>query len=223
MSEITLIRHGQASFGSQNYDQLSTLGQQQAIWLGTHWQQLNANVERIVIGSMVRHRQTAEGILQGLERTIPLEVHEGLNEYNFQGLLNPLRAQYPQLWQETGHAKRDYYVNMKHALGLWMDGTIDNDGQDSWSSFCQRIREGFQFAYQTKAKRTLVISSGGPISVILADVLKHDHDTTRNITLQIKNSSCSKLLYNGKNFSLDSFNDISHLLTTDKQSSITFS
>lgn len=223
MAEITLIRHGQASFGSKNYDQLSELGQQQAVWLGEHWRQSGIEFDRIVTGTMVRHRQTAEGLLRGHGLDMPLEHHAGLNEYHFQGLLDPLREQHPALWQDTGHAKRDYYVNMKQALTFWMDGRIADDGQDSWKAFCQRIQVGFEFAYQTEAKRTLVVSSGGPISVILAEVLKLDHATTRNITLQIKNSSCSKLLYNGREFSMDSFNDISHLRSNHTPSAITFS
>lgn len=223
MAEITLVRHGQASFGAENYDQLSELGLQQSIWLGEHLKQLNYNFDRVVMGTMVRHQQTAEGILRGLGSNLKAETHSGLNEYSFQGLLSPLQELHPELWKNTGHAKRDYYFNMKQALAFWMDSTIYDDGTDSWESFGQRIREGFQFAYQTDAKRTLLVSSGGPISVILGDILKHDHATTRNTTLQIKNSSGSKLLYNGREFSLDSFNDVSHLLTAEKQSAITFS
>lgn len=223
MAEITLIRHGQASFGAKNYDQLSELGHQQAVWLGKHWRNIGANVDRIVTGTMVRHRQTAEGLLQGLGMELPLEGHEGLNEYDFQGLLDPLREHYPEMWQDTGHAKRDYYHNMKQALAFWMTGDITDDGQYSWKTFCQRIQQGFEFCYQSDAKRTLVVSSGGPISVILAEILKLDHATTRNITLQIKNSSCSKLLYNGREFSLDSFNDVSHLLIHQPSSTVTFS
>lgn len=75
----------------------------------------------------------------------------------------------------------------------------------------------------TVAKRTLVVSSGGAIAAILADVLQLDHNRTCEITLQIKNSSMNTLLYNRKNFALDAFNDISHLNTADRQSSITFS
>lgn len=223
MAEITLVRHGQASFGAKNYDQLSELGHQQAVWLGQHWRELDVNVDRIVTGTMVRHRQTAEGLLQGLGVDLSLEAHEGLNEYDFQGLLDPLQKQYPDMWQDTGHARRDYYHNMKQALAFWMTGDITDDGQHSWETFCQRIQQGFEFSYQTDAKRTLVVSSGGPISVILAEVLKLDHATTRNITLQIKNSSCSKLLYNGREFSLDSFNDVSHLLIHTPSSTVTFS
>ena len=36
MSEIYFIRHGQASFGEENYDRLSDLGVKQAKYLARH-------------------------------------------------------------------------------------------------------------------------------------------------------------------------------------------
>lgn len=223
MAEITLLRHGQASFGAADYDQLSELGQRQAQLLGEQLRQLGQSYDRIVLGSMLRHRQTNEGVLTGLGQQIPMAVHEGLNEYDFQRLLISLRQQHPALWADTGHARRDYYHNMKQALSFWMDGTIDTDGRDSWVSFCQRVAAGFAFAHTTDAKRILVVSSGGPISVILRSVLKLDDPRTRDLTLQIKNSSTSKLLYNRKSFALDSLNDVSHLLIPGSPQLITFS
>ena len=223
MAEIILIRHGQASFGADNYDQLSDLGYQQACWLGGHWAELGKTVDRVVMGTMARHRQTAEGVLSGLRAECELETHAGLNEYDFQGRLKPGKADFPELWSDTGHARRDYYHNMKSALGRWTNGDIASDGRDTWLSFCDRIRSGFQFACDHPGKRILVVSSGGPISVILADILGLDQRRTVDLTLQIKNSSTSSLLYNRVSYTVDSVNDVSHLLTPDKQQHITFS
>lgn len=228
MAEITLVRHGQASFGTDNYDRLSLLGHHQALWFGQHIKQLEQGFDRVVVGTMQRHDETARGILSGLGVTLPLETHAGLNEYDFQGLLNPFKQQHPSQWQDSDNPRRDYYHNMKLALSYWMRGDIDSDGQDSWGSFCNRIRAGFEFAYQGTAKRTLLVSSGGVIAVILADILKLDHKRTCDLTLQIKNSSASKFLYRRPthsldDFTLDCFNDVSHLQSAERSSSITFS
>jgi broad specificity phosphatase PhoE len=224
MTEITLLRHGQASFGSANYDQLSELGTQQAIWLGEHYKELQNNFDRIVIGGMQRHRQTAEGFLQGLAADQPpsLECHDGFNEYSFSGLLKPIQQHYADRLHASDHAKRDYYHNIKLALTLWMDGSIRDDGQDSWESFCQRIYAGFDFACDTPAKRILIVTSGGPIAVIVARLLKLDPATTVDLTLQCKNSSCTTILSNGREFTLNNFNNISHLMTADHQHGITY-
>ena len=223
MATITLLRHGQASFGTDNYDQLSDLGHQQAYWLGQHLQGLGESYDRVLAGTMVRHEETTQGVLSGLGESIPIEYHPGLNEYDFQGLLTPLKKMAPDQWLETDNAKRDYYHNMKLALRYWMNGIIQNDGKDSWPEFCKRIQTAFDDACQADAKRTLIVTSGGPIAVILTSVLQISEEKTRDLVLQIKNSSTSKLLYNRVDLTLDSFNDISHLRTPGKQHGITFS
>ena len=66
MGQLILVRHGQASFGADDYDQLSHLGTQQGIRLGGYWQQAASSPARahsldfdaVLIGSLKRHRQT---------------------------------------------------------------------------------------------------------------------------------------------------------------------
>jgi broad specificity phosphatase PhoE len=41
MGQLYLIRHGQASFGAEDYDNLSELGHQQAQQLGAYFKQKN--------------------------------------------------------------------------------------------------------------------------------------------------------------------------------------
>ena len=223
MAEITLLRHGQASFGADNYDRLSDLGHRQALWLGQNLRRLGKSFDRLVMGSMVRHRETAEKVMDGLRSSLDFEIHPGLNEYNFKELLYPLKQGHPNLWVESDNARRDYYYNIKHAMKLWMDGSIENDGEFSWQEFCQRVEQALEFACDTSAKRILIVTSGGPISVVLGKVLRLDNQGIREIALQIKNSSTSTLLYNRTNFALDNFNDVSHLLEPDKLLHITFS
>ena len=84
MSELHLVRHAQASFGSANYDQLSDLGHQQSRLLGDYFQRRNMTFDRLIVGDMHRHHQTMDGICDGLgiESSDRL-VLPGLNEYNF--------------------------------------------------------------------------------------------------------------------------------------------
>lgn len=223
MAEIILLRHGQASFGADNYDQLSELGHSQCLWLGEYLQDLGRQCDRVAMGAMDRHHQTAQAVLRGLQCNLEPMVNPGFNEYDFQGLLTPLREQFPDEWVETGHSRRDYFHNMKRALGYWMSGAIENDGKDSWSEFCERIHSAFDEVCQGDFRRLLIISSGGPIAVILARVLRLDHQRICDMTVQIKNSSISTLLYNRVDLTLDSFNDVSHLQTPERLKHITFS
>ena len=65
MTDIYLVRHGQASFGKANYDKLSELGGQQAIWLGDYFKHRNVEFDAVFSGDMVRHHETKEGIASG--------------------------------------------------------------------------------------------------------------------------------------------------------------
>ena len=96
MSEVYFVRHGQASFGSDNYDLLSEKGPQQARLLGDHFSAQDMQFDHIITGDMVRHRETAEGICEGLgiaDRSF--EVLPELNEFDFHSVLHAFLAQHP--------------------------------------------------------------------------------------------------------------------------------
>lgn len=87
MAELYLVRHGQASFGADNYDELSPSGRTQSGWLGEYFAQANLRFDRVVIGTMQRHRQTADAILAAMGGPqIDLAQDAGLNEYDFEAL-----------------------------------------------------------------------------------------------------------------------------------------
>ena len=83
MSELILIRHAQASFGHENYDNLSELGHDQATLLGSLFDILNISPDRVVIGTQKRHLQT----LENFNLKCQVDKHPGWNEYDFKDLL----------------------------------------------------------------------------------------------------------------------------------------
>jgi broad specificity phosphatase PhoE len=60
MGRLFLVRHALASFLSQNYDQLSPLGETQALLLGQYWAHHHVLFDRVGMGPALRHRQTAQ-------------------------------------------------------------------------------------------------------------------------------------------------------------------
>ena len=78
MSELILIRHAQASFGQENYDNLSELGHDQAALLGSLFDKLNIAPDRVVIGTQKRHQQT----LENFHLKCQVDKHPGWNEYD---------------------------------------------------------------------------------------------------------------------------------------------
>ncbi|NBR82040.1 MAG: histidine phosphatase family protein, partial [Betaproteobacteria bacterium] len=55
MGTLTLVRHGQASFGAANYDQLSTVGELQSARLGAYLAQQSLRFDAVYHGSLQRH------------------------------------------------------------------------------------------------------------------------------------------------------------------------
>ena len=220
MAEIILLRHGQASLGAENYDQLSPVGYQQAELLGRQWAALAQGADALVLGSMARHEQTATAFLKGLSTNTMVQqpnvsADAGLNEYDFQNLLDSLKAHYPDNWHQTGNGPRDYYHNIKAALLHWAAGDIQSDGHCSWEGFKLRILGALEKAMATPFKRLVLVTSGGPTSIILGHFLGLNAERTINLSLRIKNTSTSTIITNRTDFTVESVNDVSHLMTAE--------
>ena len=95
MGTLYLVRHGQASFGADDYDQLSPLGHQQAVRLGEYWRSKlqNQPIEAVMMGSLKRHQQTWEGIAKGAGLSHTPSVWPGLNEYDSHALIEAIHPE----------------------------------------------------------------------------------------------------------------------------------
>src|SRR5690242_12482312 len=81
MGQLFLVRHGQASFGSANYDQLSELGTMQSRVLGEWFARCGQHFDRVVTGALQRHRQTADACMAALP-SAEWQADPGFNEYD---------------------------------------------------------------------------------------------------------------------------------------------
>ncbi|MDN5938700.1 MAG: phosphoglycerate mutase family protein, partial [Salinisphaera sp.] len=59
MTILTLVRHGQASWGQRDYDVLSPMGEQQARITGLHLARIGSRPDALLAGGMRRQRHTA--------------------------------------------------------------------------------------------------------------------------------------------------------------------
>ena len=62
MGTLYLVRHGQASFGADDYDVLSPRGHQQAVRLGEYWRARGMAFDAVMTGTLRRHTETLDGI-----------------------------------------------------------------------------------------------------------------------------------------------------------------
>lgn len=222
MAEFYLVRHGQASFGTDNYDRLSTLGEQQSHWLGQHLADREIEVDRIVIGTQLRHRQTAEGICRGMGRPANFTEHPGLNEYDFFALFNALGEEHATLKQLASGNKREFHKGLKEVLLLWSNGRLTGTLPEKWETFVERVKHALHFIQQCGARRVPVVSSGGPIGMMTTRVLAAPSNMAIELNFQIRNASLSHFFFNEQSVKLASFNNIAHLDQIDRQHSITY-
>lgn len=225
MSEIYLIRHGQASFGAQNYDKLSPLGLQQAKWLGEYLCQRDIHFDAVICGDMVRHRETAEGICIGLAQPQPLIIDQGLNEFDFTNIAQAYLRINPEQQLANGAKREDFYRLLKKAMLAWSEGQLaEQDLYESWSDFGARVKAALeQICSCHYGKRVLVVSSGGAIAMLLSLVLDLDAKRLINLNMQVKNASFSHFYFNQHTVRLSSFNNVPHLDQPERIGAVTFS
>src|SRR5688500_9799996 len=83
MSTLYLVRHGQASFGTDNYDLLSPVGEQQVRALGRYFAEAGERIDHIYSGSLRRQTQTAEIIAAELGASAPaISIEPAFDEYD---------------------------------------------------------------------------------------------------------------------------------------------
>ena len=223
MAELYLVRHGQASFGADNYDELSPSGRTQSSWLGEYFAQANLRFDRVVIGTMQRHRQTADAILAAMGGP-PIELAQdaGLNEYDFEALFAAVGDEgLPSALSATS-SKKDFYKGLRHVLQLWADDRLPGAVPETWQQFQTRVQRARSAIQRTGGRRVLVVSSGGPIAVTAQQVLQAPAASAIALNLQIRNSSVCQYVFNDDAMSLVSFNSVPHLEHAERREFVTY-
>ena len=223
MAEFYTVRHGQASFGAANYDKLSELGWRQARWLGEHWREAGLQFERILCGDLVRHRETAQGICDGLQvDSARVQIAPQLNEFDFQAVMHAYGEHKPGEVPAKGAGRADYYRFLKSAMHAWSRGDISP--VETWQAFEQRIEEALGLISDSpSASRTLVVSSGGAIAMMVRQVMGAGAEAVTKLNMQIKNTAVSRFFSGARSISLHSFNHVPHLEHRERQEFITYS
>jgi len=225
MATIYLIRHGQASFGKADYDQLSEVGFEQSKILGRHWQH-HKSPDQIYCGDLLRHGQTLEHFLLGNQQTqAPTIMHRGFNEFDHVDIL----GQYDDSWldfaknSESLACEKTSNREIQHQFSLAIDQWVANDGtyKVTWPQFKARcvgaLHEVISQSRRAKELHSLptqdiaIFTSGGPIAVIIGHVLGLNDQQILRINQQIRNTSVSKLLFSENDLGVDYINNYSHL------------
>lgn len=225
MGTIILVRHGQASFGSSNYDQLSPLGFEQSHAVGKHLMARLGPIDAVARGTMRRHRETAETCMAAMGIDIPVIEHEGFNEYAFEAIVKAHRPDFHDQsvmkaeLAKSGDHRKAFQQFFEDAIARWICGEHDHEYEESWPQFHSRCGGALDDLIQRigHGKTALVFTSGGYIGVTVQRLLGLTAQQAFGFNWHIANTSLTKLLYGTRGVSLQSFNEHGHLETTERK------
>jgi broad specificity phosphatase PhoE len=220
MAELVLVRHAQASFGADDYDRLSELGWRQSRWLGEYFAERGAVFDRVIRGSLRRHAETLQGIAEGLGAPLAAGEDPRLDEYDSHALLSAhlKGGALPQ-----GGDRREHFRILREAMYAWTEGTLAGHPHEPFADFRGRVLAALGALRAARAKRVLVVSSGGPISTILVEVLGMPRRGVVDLNLQTRNTGISELQAGASRIHCVSFNNVPHLDRPDRAGALTYS
>ncbi|WP_339488175.1 histidine phosphatase family protein [Pseudomonas sp. EL_65y_Pfl2_R95] len=235
MGKIYLIRHGQASFGTDDYDVLSPIGIRQAEIVGAHLGAQGIELDRCFSGSLRRQRHTATSAMEALSKcglaAPPLQIEPAFNEFDAEAVI---RALVPDILSEepaaldilrNGKLQRNEFQRLFALLmGRWISGEHDRPELQSWLSFVGLVEQGLNRVLENahNKENIAVFTSGGTITALLQLITGIRPDKAFELNWQIVNTSLSCLKFRGKQVSLASFNSNVHLTLEKAPELITY-
>ena len=220
MATIYLFRHGQASFGADDYDKLSPLGERQAAVLGEYLRDSGIVLDAAFSGDLLRQRETAQLALASqpvvVDHHIDPRFNEIDNDEQVKYLLPEVVKINPRLRELVDgglSSSKDYQKVIDAVFNYWVSPQCDESRIRSWADYSGAVQSALQelIAQQGSGKTLGVFSSGGTIATIVAQVLGLSGQQTYQFYEPIFNCSVTQIFYSGERTSLSYFNDRSYL------------
>jgi len=221
MGTIYVVRHGQAAFGTDQYDRLTEKGFTQSRLLGAYFALRNIRFDAVFTGTLQRQTETAQGIFEGhpdLGREALQERFPGLDEYKPEAIMTALSGEIPApaaaAAQRDPLVVREHFRLLRQALLAWAEDRTQPLGMADFKAF----QEGAVAALIEARQRypdgsVLVVSSGGPIAAMVAAAMQAPPATAVELNLRIRNSSLTEFASTPRRHHLVSFNGLPHLDT----------
>lgn len=232
MTQLILVRHGQARFGTHNYDRLSETGERQARLVGRHLAASSQNFDVLVCGDMQRQRHTAELAREGFAKAPDIVTDAAFNEYDadalFKAYVPRVFADNPALAERREHMHTDRRLFQKvfeQVTAHWLaDTPHDTENCERWTDFRARVQGGLERLRSDYPRdaRIGLFSSGGPIAVSIATATEASHAKTIELNWSIYNAALSELRATRDGWRMLGFNDIAALKAAGDNKLITF-
>jgi broad specificity phosphatase PhoE len=219
MGVVYLVRHGQASFGKPDYDQLSTTGFEQSRVLGVALRERLSRASAAYAGGMRRHAQTADTCLAAAGLSLNVRRHAGFDEFDHEDVIRRYEPRYESklalvadmaLSLAPRKAFQELYTR---AVERWVGGAHDGEYSESWPAFCARAVRALEDVVRAlgPSKTAIVFTSGGPITAVCRHLLEVGDAQAFRMNATLTNCGVTKVVYGsaGK-MHLSTFNDHAH-------------
>jgi broad specificity phosphatase PhoE len=203
VGQVLLVRHGQASWGADDYDVLSPLGERQATVTGAFL--AGVRPDAVVRGLMHRQGRTAELMAEAAGWAIAPSVDGRWDEMDHLAVLAAQEQAQPRDFDGEPDAHQ-FQAWFEKATARWRSGAHDGEYAESWPEFRDRVLAGLDALGDGT---TVVVTSGGPISVV-AHLLESSAAYQR-IAPVVVNASVTKVVIGRRGHTLVSFNEHGHL------------
>ncbi len=200
MGQIVLVRHGQASYGAADYDVLSPLGELQAAATGTTLADLRPDA--VLHGAMKRQRRTAEVLVEAAGWPVEPALEGDWDEMDHLAILDAQPRDF-----EGEPDERQFQAWFERATMRWLSGEHDGDYRETWSVFRERVLGALD---RVGDATTLVVTSGGPIAVVVTELLASPGAYPRLAPVTV-NAAFTRIVSGSRGRTLVSFNEHAHL------------
>jgi broad specificity phosphatase PhoE len=219
MPTVLLVRHGQASFGSDDYDVLSEVGHHQAEVVAASLAERGYRPTRLICGTLRRQRETAAAFtaLGGPE----LEIEPRWDEFDSEDILRHHSDLSVRL---EGHAEGETLSNrvfqsaLEAAQTQWVEHAHESPAAQTWPQFSAAAPAALSdLAGQLQSGETaIVVTSGGAIAALLCHLWSAPPTLFPALNRVTINASVTKLAVGSSGTNVISFNDHSHLEAIDR-------
>ncbi|WP_298437296.1 histidine phosphatase family protein [Ottowia sp.] len=213
MGTLYLVRHGQASFGADDYDRLSDLGRRQSLRLGQYLRQRFGDrlaFDTVLTGTLRRQIHTWEALAEGAGLPAQRTPWPGLNEYDSHAVLEAIHPE-PLPRPDTPELYRHHFRLLREGLAAWMAGRVAPRGMPSYADFVRGVTGALDHVREHSGGNALIVSSGGPIATAVGQVLGTAAETTIELNLRIRNTSITEFVFTPKRHMLVTYNTLPHL------------
>jgi broad specificity phosphatase PhoE len=217
MGVVLLVRHGQASFGADDYDVLSPTGWQQGRLLGTWLAERRVVPTTVVRGAMRRHRETLEAMSGPAGWHGEVVVDDAWDEFDHLAIVAS-HPESPSLTDPGTLDRKAFQRLFEEATGRWT--ADEGEYAEPWTGFVARVRAAFDgvAAQAGSGETAVVVTSGGVIGVLAAVLTDPDDDDPIGLARRwarfnavTVNSSVTRVVVGSTGARLLTFNEHPHL------------